>query len=82
MTVSGRIATLGGMSTLPGERRRGVEAALIVHRLRKAAELGCEIATSSTEPDSNSERNLVRLGFERRFLVETYVRHRTTTPVG
>ena len=82
MTVNGRIATLGGMSTLPGERRRGVQAALIVHRLRKAVELGCEIATSSTEPDSNSERNLVRLGFERRFLVETYVRHRTTTPVG
>ena len=82
MTVSGPIATLGGMSTLPAERRRGVQAALIVHRLRTAAALGCELATSSAEPESNSERNLVRHGFERRFLVETYVRQATATAIG
>ncbi len=81
MTVSGRIATLGGMSTLPAERRRGVQAALIVHRLRTAATLGCELATSSAEPDSNSERNLVRHGFDRRFLVETHVRQPTATAI-
>ena len=82
MTVNDRIATLGGMSTLPAERRRGVQAALIVHRLRTAAALGCELATSSAEPESNSERNLVRHGFERRFLVETYVRQPTATAIG
>ncbi len=81
MTVSGRIATLGGMSTLPSERRRGVQAALILHRLRTAAALGCDLATSSAEPGSNSERNLVRHGFERRFLVETHVRHPTATAI-
>ena len=80
MTVNDRVATLGGMSTLPDERRRGVQAALIVHRLRRAVELGCEIAASSTQPDSDSERNLLRYGFERRFLVETHVRYRTATP--
>ena len=80
MTASGRVATLGGMSTLPAERRRGVQAALIVHRLRTAVALGCEIATSSAEPDGDSERNLVCHGFDRRFLVETYIRQPITTP--
>ena len=82
MTVNDRIATLGGMSTLPAERRRGVQAALIVHRLRTAAARGCELATSSAEPESDSERNLVRHGFERRFLVETYVRQANATAIG
>lgn len=36
MTVTDGIATLGGMSTLTNERGRGVQAALIAHRLRAA----------------------------------------------
>ena len=76
MTVSDGIATLGGMSTVPGERGRGVQAALIVHRLRAAVELDCRIATSTASPDGVSERNLLRHGFEQRFLLDTYVRCR------
>jgi hypothetical protein len=76
MTVSDGIATLGGMSTVPGERGRGVQAALIVHRLRAAVELDCRIATSTVSPDGVSERNLLRHGFEQRFLLDTYVRCR------
>lgn len=73
MTVRNGIATLGGMSTLPTERRRGVQAALIVHRLRAARELGCDFAMSTADPDEASERNLIRQGFEPCFQLESYV---------
>lgn len=56
-------ATLGGMSTLPNERRRGVQTALVRHRLDLAVELGCDVAVTATALGSPSERNLLRLGF-------------------
>ena len=74
LTVNGDVATLGGMSTVPAERERGVQAALIQHRLRVATELGCEIATTSTRPESASYRNLARHGFEPWFTVTTMAR--------
>ena len=77
LTINGEVATLGGMSTMPAERERGVQAALIQHRLRVATELGCEIATASTQPDSASYRNLTRHGFEPWFTVTTMARSQT-----
>jgi len=71
LTVNGDVATLGGMSTVPDERGRGVQAAMIEHRLQVAADLGCTIATTSTEPDGASYRNLTRHGFEPWFTVTT-----------
>ncbi len=73
LTVRDGIATLGGMSTLPEERGRGVQTTLIRHRLRVAAAYGCDLATSVAVPDSRSERNLVREGFERVFTIERWV---------
>lgn len=64
LTMRDGVATLGGMSTVPDERRRGVHTALIRHRLRVAAQGGCEIATTSAAPGGASERNLMRHGFE------------------
>ena len=72
LTIRGTVATLGGMSTLPEERRRGVQSALIHHRLRASTEAGCRIAVSTTAPGSDSERNLVRHGFERWFELITW----------
>jgi GNAT superfamily N-acetyltransferase len=66
------IATLGGMSTLPDHRRRGVQTALVHHRLRFARASGATWAVSTTEPGSASERNLVRLGFLRSHVKETF----------
>lgn len=63
LTIRDGLATLGGMSTRPTERRRGVQQALIRHRLRLAREAGCDLATSSTVPGGGSERNLARAGF-------------------
>jgi GNAT superfamily N-acetyltransferase len=62
------------MSTLPSERRRGVQAALVHHRLRLARAAGCGIATSTTVSGGASERNLRRLCFEPWFEVTTLAR--------
>ncbi len=63
VTIRDELATLGAMTTLTSERRRGVQAALITHRLRLAADVGCDLAASSTVPANASERNLERAGF-------------------
>lgn len=74
VTVTGGIATLGAMATLPGERGRGVQSALLRHRLRYARSLGCEVAITTVAPGSASERNVLRHGFEPWFEIETHVR--------
>lgn len=71
-TLRDRIATVGAMSTVPEQRRRGVQAALLAFRLRRAHEQGCSLAASTAVTGGASERNLVRHGFIHRFVVETY----------
>ena len=63
VTIRGGLATLGSMTTSPSERRRGVQAALINHRVKVAVDAGCEFAVSSSVPANASERNLARAGF-------------------
>jgi GNAT superfamily N-acetyltransferase len=63
LTIHEEVAVLGGMSTIPAERGRGVQGALIVHRLRVAREAGCTIATTATVVGGASERNVQRYGF-------------------
>lgn len=58
------VAWLGGAATLPAFRQRGVQSALVAHRLRLATELGCEIAAVTALSNGPSARNLVRLGFQ------------------
>jgi GNAT superfamily N-acetyltransferase len=62
--VAGRVAQLGGAATLPAHRRRGVQSALIAHRLHAAAAAGCDVATVTTQPGSTSQQNVQRAGFE------------------
>ena len=57
------IGSLAGMSTLPAERRHGVQRALVRRRIRLALEAGCTTAAVSAVAGGASERNLVRLGF-------------------
>lgn len=64
LAVRGRIAGLFGASTLPAFRKRGVQTALLHARMRRAAELGCELAMSLAQPGSASQRNISRLGFQ------------------
>jgi GNAT superfamily N-acetyltransferase len=57
------VATLGGMSTIPAARNRGLQRQLIDHRLHLAAQAGCDVAATQADPTGGSRRNLVRAGF-------------------
>lgn len=58
------VAWLGGAATIPKFRQRGVQAALVAHRLRLAADLGGELAAVTALSNGPSARNIVRLGFQ------------------
>ncbi len=64
MDVHAGLATLFGDSTLVRARGRGLQLALIRHRLLRAAQLGCDLATASVVPGGVSHRNYERAGFE------------------
>jgi GNAT superfamily N-acetyltransferase len=57
------MAVLGGGATLPTHRRRGLQSALLVHRLHLAVSLDCDLAVATALPAGQSARNLERLGF-------------------
>ena len=58
------IAQLTGAATLPGQRRQGVQTALLATRLEAALEAGCDVAVVTTQPGSKSQQNVQRQGFE------------------
>jgi GNAT superfamily N-acetyltransferase len=74
LAVRDGIATLGGMSTLPSERRRGVQRALVAERLHHARVAGADLAATSALEGGPSQRNLIRLGFEPRYAKITWVK--------
>lgn len=57
------VAQLSGAATLPAHRRRGVQSALLRHRLLEAAQRGCDIAVVTTQPGSKSQENVQKAGF-------------------
>ena len=60
----GRIAALFGAVVEPAWRRRGIQQALIEHRLRIAADHRLRFATISSHPGVATERTARRCGFE------------------
>jgi GNAT superfamily N-acetyltransferase len=64
MSARNGVASFFGDATLPRFRGRGVHAAMILERLRRAQSAGCDLATAGTQPGSTSQRNYQRLGFE------------------
>ena len=65
-------------ATRPEFRRRGAQNALLATRIRRAAELGCTLLVTETgelvdDRPSNSYRNILRAGFEPRYLRANYV---------
>ena len=64
LQITGGIAWVGGAATLPEFRRRGVQAALLSHRVRLAADLECDLVAATAVPSGQSARNLVHLGFQ------------------
>jgi GNAT superfamily N-acetyltransferase len=69
--VSDGRALLGGMATLPAFRTRGLQGAMIRHRVARASELGCYLAVSTTVPANRSGLNLQRHGFAVTFTMAT-----------
>jgi len=63
MRVHGGVAQLCGAATLPAYRRRGVQTALLQHRLAAAAARGAELCAMTTQPGSKSMQNACRQGF-------------------
>jgi hypothetical protein len=64
MDVHAGLATFFGDATLVPARGHGLQLALIRQRLRRSAELGCDLATASVVPGSSSHRNYERAGFQ------------------
>ncbi|AGG06779.1 N-acetyltransferase [Dehalococcoides mccartyi] len=62
--VRGHMAELGGDATLPDFRRRGVQTALIQHRMKIARKMGVRQMIFVSAPGNSSERNARRAGFE------------------
>lgn len=58
------IAQMAGAGTVPRFRRRGVQTALVAARLRDAAAAGCDLAVVTTQPGSQSQANMQRMGFD------------------
>jgi len=63
MRMADGIAQLCGATTLPAHRRRGVQTALLEHRLALAQVAGCTIAVITTQPGSKSQQNAQKQGF-------------------
>ena len=57
------VAQLSGAATLPAHRRRGVQSALLRHRLLEAVRRGCNVAVVTTQPGSKSQENVQKAGF-------------------
>jgi hypothetical protein len=63
MRIDGRLAQLCGATTQVPFRRRGVQTALLRHRLAVAVQAGCELVLMTTQPGSKSHENGCRQGF-------------------
>lgn len=57
------VAILAGASTIPEQRKKGAQTALLEARLRYALENGCAIAIMDAHPGSQSQRNAEKNGF-------------------
>lgn len=75
LSIRDGMAVLGGMSTVPGARNRGVQHVCIERRLQLALAAGCTVAAAQTDPVGGSLRNLRRAGFVHSHTTQHWVRH-------
>lgn len=73
-TSKGGVAHLYIDSTLPEYRGRGIQAALLQHRLSDARKAGYKVASVQARPTSGSARNIERAGFSLAYTKTTFVR--------
>lgn len=63
LAIHDDVAIFFSASTLPAQRGRGVQTALLRARLAAAAARGCDLAVVLVLPGGDSERNVERFGF-------------------
>jgi GNAT superfamily N-acetyltransferase len=63
MVLHGAEASMGGTTTLPEHRGRGVQSSLLAARLALAGDAGCTLAVTTADPGGASARNIERAGF-------------------
>ncbi len=68
-----RIACLCAGAVLPWFEKLGLQSILIHERLRLGRHRGCDLAVSWTEDNTQSHRNLVRLGFQTAYVDPIWV---------
>ena len=76
LEVADGVGWVGGAATVPAFRGRGLQAALLDHRLRLAEELGCDLVAASALPAGVSARNLSRSDFSLAYTQTEFVRKR------
>ena len=64
LRIAEGVAQLTGAATAPGHRRRGIHSALLSARLADAAAADCDVAVVTTQPESKSQENAQRRGFD------------------
>lgn len=75
--TDGDVGWLGMAATLPEARGRGSQTAILAHRIAIAAAQGCSLVVTETgervdSRPSGSYRNILRAGFEERYLRPNY----------
>lgn len=63
MHVQGTMAVLMGSGTVPAHRGRGVQRALLEHRLMAAYDAGARLAVVTTGTGTRSQANVMKVGF-------------------
>lgn len=68
-----KLVTLGGTSTLPSHRGRGIQTAAIGRRLNAGIRAGCDLAVVVTRAGTVSQRNAEKMGFSVAYTKPTLV---------
>lgn len=74
-SAEGGVAQLTGAGVLARFRGRGLQAAMVRARLAWAAERGCDLAASASDPATASQRTLEKTGFRCVYPKAVMVRH-------
>jgi GNAT superfamily N-acetyltransferase len=64
LIVRDGVALFGGSATIPEQRHRGLQSALLQERMLYAFDHGCDLAMIVAEAGSESQRNAERKGFQ------------------
>ncbi len=82
LVIDDDLAELGGGATLPELRGRGVQQAMLRHRINEACAAGCSLLVTEAEPGTASTRNILRAGFEAAFDYAVFARPAMHPAVG